>query len=135
MRTTNNAGSVDTPALPLVRHPHARVRTFTRVRGPSLTHQSHKDICDINAIIRRYENTGTLPPGPGNPQYADVTDLQSGDLTERISKSREILDTAGRHLDQRRQEQQIDLETEINRLKAENAALQQTAAAVKDNPE
>lgn len=112
-----------------VRHPFERVRTPTIILGESMTHQSHAESCDINNIIRRFDRTGVLPPGTRPAQYADVTALQ-GDLTERINTSREILDTAGRALEQKqeevkkkKQEQQVELESEIARLKAENEAL------------
>ncbi|MEM2002562.1 MAG: hypothetical protein QXT77_07965 [Candidatus Methanomethylicaceae archaeon] len=94
-----------------------------------MTHQSHADSCDINNIIRRFDRTGVLPPSDRPQQFADVTGLQ-GDLTDRINSSREILDKAGRVVDEKRKEvkkkaaeRQQDLETEIARLKAENETL------------
>lgn len=112
-----------------VRHPFERHRTPTIILGESMTHQSHAEACDINNIIRRFDRTGALPPATRPEQYADVTGLQ-GDLTERINSSREILDKAGRAVEQRReevkkkkQEQQLELENEIARLKSQNEAL------------
>lgn len=112
-----------------VRHPFDRVRTPTIILGDSKTHQSHAEACDINHIIRRFDRTGVLSPETRPAQFHDVTALQ-GDLTERINQSREVLDTAGRALQehrdkvkQKREEQQIELESEIARLKAENEAL------------
>lgn len=106
-----------------VRHPFERVRVFSCVRGESMTHQSHKNQCDVNAIVKRFDRTGELPPPTRPPQYADVSELQ-GDLTERINLSREVLDTAGRALDEKRQAEkeakrqaQIDLEDEVKRLR------------------
>ncbi|MEM2002958.1 MAG: hypothetical protein QXT77_09960, partial [Candidatus Methanomethylicaceae archaeon] len=59
----------------------------------------------------------------------DVTALQ-GDLTERINSSREILDKAGRALEQKQLEvkekaaqKQRDLEDEVARLKSQNDEL------------
>lgn len=107
-----------------VRSPYDRHRHITHIYGESLTHQSHAESCDINNIIRRFDNTGILPPSTREPQYADVTGLQ-GDLTERINESRETLDAAGRHLEQKqlddqkqKQQKQIDLENELAELKA-----------------
>lgn len=42
------------------------------VTGPGLTKQSFRDECDINRIMKRYAQSGTLPPGlPGT--YGDFT--------------------------------------------------------------
>lgn len=116
---------IDSPSvLPDVRHPHSRVRVYTRVRGVSRTHQSHKDQVDINNIVRRFDQTGELPPSNRQPQYADVTLLQ-GDLTDRINRSREVLDQAGRTHEQLQaqrkadqEKQQLDLVAEVERFRA-----------------
>lgn len=84
-----------------VRHPAERCRTYTPVIGESMTHQSHAESCDVNRIIKRFENTGSLPENTREAQYADCVNLQ-GDLTERINMSREILDQAGRDLEAKR---------------------------------
>lgn len=117
-----------TTAPVYVRHPFERVRTQYATQGDSKTHQSHADSCDINNIIRRFDNTGTLPPTTREAQYADVTALQEGDLTERINHSRVVLDAAGREMEAKqkaeqksREEYQHELEDEIKRLKAEKA--------------
>lgn len=123
------AKNTSTFTPPRVRHPYERVRVTTTFSGKSMTHQSHAESCDINNIIRKFDRTGVLPPSTRPEQYADVTGLQ-GDLTERINTSREILDKAGRAVEQKREEvkkkaaeRQQDLETEIARLKAENETL------------
>jgi hypothetical protein len=110
-------------SLPEVRHPSSRVRVYTRVRGKSRTHQSHKESVDINNIVRRFDHTGELPPANRPPQYADVTHLQ-GDLTDRINFSRETLDVAGRSaedLDAKRkaesEKKHVDLVAEVERLR------------------
>lgn len=107
-----------------IRNPYERHRHYTHVYGESRTHQSHAESCDINNIIKRFDNTGELPPATREPQYADVTALQ-GDLTERINQSRETLDTAGRQLEENQAEQeklktqkQLELEQELADLKA-----------------
>lgn len=109
--------------FPLVRHPFERARVLSSVCGVSMTHQSHKDLCDINKIVKRFERTGELPPPTREAQYADVSGLQ-GDLTDRINMSREILDVAGQHLDKKQKaaaaaakQKQIDLEEEVTRLR------------------
>jgi len=105
---------------PTVRHPFERKRVAFKSDLPSMTHQSHADSCDINKIIRRFDNTGELPTRPGDPQFADVTHLQ-GDLTEKINYSRETLDAAGRDLEAKKQ---LDLEEEANKRKAEAEELE-----------
>lgn len=113
----------------IVRHPMERNRYRTPVVGESMTHQSHKDLCDVNAIVKRFDRTGELPPATREAQYADVSSLQ-GDLTERIAMSREVLDTAGRHVDEKckadqakKRQQQVDLEEEVDRLRKLEASL------------
>lgn len=51
--------------------PHPRVTVaFTQ---PSLTKQSHKDECDINLILKRFERTGVLEHVRENPaRYLDL---------------------------------------------------------------
>lgn len=106
----------------------------TRVRTPApeckdgRTHQEFLESTDINRIIGRFSRTG-LPPEP-EQQYADVTGLQAGDLTQRINSSREILDKAGKFVSDREaqavadeKQRQLDIEEELTRLRAENAAL------------
>lgn len=106
-----------------VRHPQEYLRVQTHLYGDSLTHQSHADQCDINAIIRRYDNTGSLPPSYNTePQYADVTHLQ-GDLTDRINTSRDTLDTAGRYLAEQQELQKVKEKELLDELKQENERL------------
>lgn len=115
--------------FPVVRHPYSRLRVTVRSDLASRTQQSHKDQCDINKILRRFDNTGELPPPTREAQYGDVTGLQ-GDLTERINTSREVLDQAGRDLSAAQQAQaeeerkrQVDLEEEVERLRQLEASV------------
>lgn len=39
------------------------------------TEQHHKDSCDINNILKRFERTGILPGQKGPGKYIDVSDL------------------------------------------------------------
>lgn len=105
-----------------VRNPYQRHRVQTPIFGESMTHQSHAESCDINNIIRRYDNTGTLPPAAREAQYGDVTDLQV-DLTERINTSRETLDKAGRALAEHEESQKNAQTEKMATLEAEIAAL------------
>lgn len=76
-------------------HPMMRIRRIINLGAkdgnPGRTHQSHKEACDVNSIIRKYDNTGNLPMNSkGEGQYADVTQLQ-GDLTEMLDQSRKTM--------------------------------------------
>lgn len=109
---------------PFVRGPFVRERVRTPSGGVSRTHQAHADECDINKILARFDNTGSLPPGKGEGQYANVVGLQ-GDLTTRINHSREILDQAGRDLDEKRQR---DIEEQIAEQKSRDEELERLRA-------
>lgn len=51
-----------------------RVHVYAEQGGPSMTKQSFKDECDVNVIMRRYQQTGVLPLGDGRvPRYIDAT--------------------------------------------------------------
>lgn len=51
--------------------PHERVTKSFKL--PSMTKQSHKDECDINLILRRFEKTGVLEHVRENPgRYLDL---------------------------------------------------------------
>ena len=78
------------PAGFYVRMPYDRDRVSTVFEGESMTHQSHAESCDINAVINRYMDTGFLPPGMDGGVYADVTELQ-GDLTDLINRSKAVI--------------------------------------------
>lgn len=108
---------------PYIRKPFERCRTYTVVAGESMTQQSHADTCDINSIIRRFDNTGVLPPPRHEPQYADVTALQV-DLTEAYNSARETIATANNDIDSfnaeqetKQKQKQLDIESEINQIK------------------
>ena len=52
--------------------------------GSGVTHQEFRDLCDINAILRRYRATGVLPQCQGMVSmpcdsflYGDFTNLQN----------------------------------------------------------
>lgn len=113
---------------PYIRKPYERTpRVRTPVIGKSMTHQSHASSCDINNIIRKFDNTGVLPPARHEPQYADVTALQ-GDLTEAYNKSLETTSAANKFIKERQEkltkkqketekQKQLDLEKQIDDLK------------------
>lgn len=51
---------------------------------PSLTEQHHRDDCDINTIVSRYNRTGILPVNNLPPIYGDVS-LMPKDYAEATS--------------------------------------------------
>lgn len=51
-------------------------RAVTIIEGPSLTEQAHKDECDINVLMARYEKVGAVPRGAdGQMFYGDFTNI------------------------------------------------------------
>jgi len=42
---------------------------------PSLAQQHHKDECDINTILEKFNITGLLPESPLSPRYGDFTGI------------------------------------------------------------
>lgn len=53
-----------------------RRRVFSDTVGESMTHQSFKDECDINNIIRTWERTGLDPSrADKTPRYGDFSDM------------------------------------------------------------
>lgn len=72
----------------------------TPFEGESRTVQDHKNVVDINTIVKKFDRTGQLPTGRMDGQYGDVTQLQS-DLTTLIAHSRNIRDEAREKLLQR----------------------------------
>lgn len=113
---------------PKIRGPFERLQRQTVCVGESMTHQSHKDTVDVNQIIRRYDNTGKLPPITGEQRFGDVTPFQ-GDLTERINSSRAILDEAGKALTKKQRDDEIKSKKTLEDLAAENEALKKQLEA------
>ncbi|QXP44343.1 MAG: internal scaffolding protein [Arizlama microvirus] len=63
----------------------ARVRVYSDTVGPSATKISHKDECDINSIMRRYEKTGILPDLiKAQPEYGDFAQMASFQEAQNI---------------------------------------------------
>lgn len=53
-----------------------RQRVVTVLPGVSRTKQSFKDECDINILMRRYQQSGVLPPMDGRePRYMDCSSV------------------------------------------------------------
>lgn len=49
-----------------------RLRSVSVVTGKGVTEQAHKNACDVNLILKRYKQTGQLPPTKQG-QYVDVS--------------------------------------------------------------
>ncbi|AXL14645.1 internal scaffolding protein [Microviridae sp.] len=61
-----------------VRPPYFRKRKQIKIEGESLTHQSMKDECDINNIMKKWEKTGILEHKNNfQGQYGDFTQVPS----------------------------------------------------------
>lgn len=59
--------------------------------GKGLTKQSHRDECDINVIMKRYEKSGVLPDYGGQQgRYLDCTGAQFQEAMNIIAKGRSI---------------------------------------------
>lgn len=55
---------------------------------PSVTKQSFKDECDINNIVRRYEQTGEFPYiNPREAQFGDVTGLEFRAMLDTVNEA------------------------------------------------
>lgn len=56
-------------------------KTGIEFNEPSMTEQHFKDECDINNIVKRYQETGVLPQGNREPLFGDFSAFPS-DLME-----------------------------------------------------
>lgn len=109
---------------PIVRKPWQRVRHQTRIMGESLVDGSHVDECDINEIIKKYDNTGLLPGGREGGQFTDVTQFQRKSRAQLIMESRETLDTVGKDVEKAEKAAQEAEERRIADLETRNAELE-----------
>lgn len=87
--------------LPVVRDARCnRYRITVDPVGESMTHQGAAEECDINRIVKRFVDTGMLPPGRKPGFYGDVSDLNapSTELYERaagtVQTAKEFVDGA-----------------------------------------
>lgn len=103
-----------------VRHPSSRLRITANIVGESLTSQSDLESTDVNNVVRQYTDTGFLPPGKGEGQFADVTALQ-GDLTERINYANDVYAQAMAESREFHAKRMADEAAEKQRLDAELA--------------
>lgn len=68
-----------------------KLRVGLACRGPSLTKQSHRDECDINVILKRYEQSGVIPDYGGHEgRYLDCTGMEFQSAMEIIAKGRSV---------------------------------------------
>lgn len=75
-----------------VRRWNERERWITELDPESDTHVSFQSECDIGRILNRYAEVGGLPPSTKQAVYADVTSLQSRDLTSAYNESQRVID-------------------------------------------
>lgn len=87
-----------TPALPLhvkVRGPYSPRRRVSvdcsaSAANPGRTKQSFRDECDINVLMRRYQETGVLDfVQKREPQYGDVTGVDFRESMELVAEASE----------------------------------------------
>ena len=85
------------------RHSDERVRQVVDFKDQeSLTHQCHAESCDINKILTKFAIQKVGLPEQGEQQYADISELQQADPATQIIKSRQVLDSAGREIEQKK---------------------------------
>lgn len=92
---------------PKIRNWYERQRTYTKIRGESMTSQSDRDPSDVNYIVQRFQRTGELPPNPRGlePRYEDVTGLQEN-LTDAYNKATQTTENYHQFLAEQQQQQQ-----------------------------
>jgi hypothetical protein len=79
---------------PYVRPYWARVRKQKFNTQPTMTDNAHKDLTDINNVVKRYLRTGALPATPNKQEmYEDITHMQ-GEFTEVINRGKELMEKA-----------------------------------------
>lgn len=62
--------------MTVIRKPYGRSeRLYARLEGESMTQQSHKDACDVNNILKRFQQTGVIEHrNRYNGVYTDFVD-------------------------------------------------------------
>lgn len=114
-----------------IRKPYDREAVKTKLPRYTKTLQGLQEEVDVNNIMARFERDGIMPTGRGPGQYGDVTELQKGDLTDRINFSREVLEQAGRDLEEKQLAAQKAQEEKFNAMQKE---LEQLRAAQSVQP-
>lgn len=115
-----------------IRQPYEREAVKTPMPRYTKTLQGLQEEVDVNNIMARFERDGIMPTGRGPGQYGDVTELQKGDLTDRINFSRDVLEQAGRDLEEK---QQAAKKAQEEKFKAMQKELEQLKAAQKTEAE
>lgn len=72
---------------------YERDRVYSPTAEDSRTQQSFAESCDINAIIRKFDRDGVMPPGKTQGAYADVTGFND-DLTVLLLRASDTIETA-----------------------------------------
>ena len=120
---------------PLVRHPFQRERTPTVVVGESRTHQSHKAACDIQEILKRFDNTGTVPGARPPGSYVDCTALQNKDKFQLIVESRADLEAKARRVGELQKQAADKDAAERKAEKEELVKLREQVAKTQEKPD
>lgn len=125
-----------TQAAPQIRKPWERVRVPLDLEGQvNKTDTSFGNDTDVNKIVERFKRTGvfpTPPPDQPDPQYADVTGLQT-DLTEALEKGREAQEELARANKQTAEKQEAEKQKAAEKaaLDAQRLAEYDRKAAIK----
>lgn len=111
------------------RHSDKRVRQVVDFKDQqSLTHQSHADSCDINKILKRFAIQKVGIPEAGDQQFADISELQQADPATQIIKSRQVLDSAGREVEQKKLDEINEKKEAEKQIIEENKKLKEKIA-------
>jgi len=114
MRKVTAVPDLLAPPAFVVRSWHQRERVVADISGESMTHQSFAEECDINRILRRYSETGYLPPSDGRGVFADVTALQR-DFTTAINESNAVIQDANVKVKERRKKAKEDADAQAKK--------------------
>ncbi|AXH73328.1 MAG: internal scaffolding protein [Microviridae sp.] len=117
---------------PLVILQHQRMRVQHVPQGESMTLQSEASACDINEIVRKYDQTGFLPVARMEPQYGDVSEL-NGDFGELLNKSIDALTIYNNAKADFEHKKSADAKALADAKEAEYQALKAAAEKVKAN--
>lgn len=67
--------------------------------GPGLTKQSHRDECDINVIMKRYEKSGVMPDFGGREgRYLDCTGIEFREAMDILAKGKSVFHELPAHV-------------------------------------
>ena len=76
-----------------VRNKFHRKRVAKKHVGKSMTKQNHRDECDVNMILAKFQKTGAMTHVNDNqPQYVEHTGMDFKEAMDVVSSSQELFD-------------------------------------------